>query len=56
VWLWIAIEPETKILAVTVSRERNMLITERFLSGLIKDYGKHPVSTDGGTYMVSTRL
>ncbi|MDR4491510.1 MAG: DDE-type integrase/transposase/recombinase [Candidatus Nitrosocosmicus sp.] len=50
VWLsWIAIEPETRqILAVTVSRERNMLITERFLSGLIKDYGKHPVSTDGG--------
>ncbi|MDR4489473.1 DDE-type integrase/transposase/recombinase [Candidatus Nitrosocosmicus agrestis] len=51
VWLWIAIEPETRqILAVTVSRERNMLITERFLSGLIKDYGKHPVSTDGGTW------
>ena len=51
IWLWIAIEHETRqILAVTVSRERNMLIVEKFLSGLVKYYGKHPVSTDGGTW------
>jgi putative transposase len=51
IWLWVAIEPENReILAVTISKERNMLITERFLSGLIKIYGKHPVSTDGGTW------
>ena len=25
-----------------------MFVAERFLSGLVKDYGKHPVSTDGG--------
>jgi putative transposase len=51
IWLWIAIEPENReILAVTISKERNMLIVERFLSGLVKDYGKHPVSTDGGTW------
>ena len=25
-----------------------MQIAERFLSGLVKDYGRHPVSTDGG--------
>ena len=32
-WLWVAIEPEIRqILAVTVSRERNMLIAERFIS------------------------
>lgn len=51
IWLWIAIEPENReILAITISKERNMLIVERFLSGLVKDYGKHPVSTDGGTW------
>ena len=32
------------------SKERNMFVAERFLSGLVKDYGKHPVSTDGGTW------
>ena len=31
-----------------------MFVAERFLSGLVKDYGKHPVSTGGGT--VSTGL
>ncbi|MDR4492406.1 MAG: DDE-type integrase/transposase/recombinase [Candidatus Nitrosocosmicus sp.] len=51
VWLWVAIEPQNReILAVTVSRERNMLIVEKFLSGLVKDCGRHPLSTDGGTW------
>ncbi len=27
-----------------------MFVAERFLSNVIKDYGKHPVSTDGGTW------
>jgi transposase-like protein len=27
-----------------------MLVAERFLDGLIKVLGKHPVSTDGGTW------
>ena len=27
-----------------------MLIAERFISGLAKVHGKHPVSTDGGTW------
>jgi putative transposase len=27
-----------------------MFIAERFLSGLVKIHGKHPVSTDGGTW------
>ena len=27
-----------------------MLIAEKFLSGLVKDYGRHPVSTDDGTW------
>jgi putative transposase len=25
-----------------------MFVAERFLSGIVRDYGKHPVSTDGG--------
>ena len=30
------------------SKERNMFIAERFLSGVVRYYGIHPVSTDGG--------
>ncbi len=51
VWLWVAIESENRqILALSISKERNMLIAERFLSGVVKIHGKHPVSTDGGTW------
>jgi putative transposase len=51
VWLWVAIEPENRnILTLSISKERNMLIAERFISGLAKVHGKHPVSTDGGTW------
>ena len=51
IWLWIAIEPEnSQILALSVSKERNMFVAERFLSNMVKTYGKHPVSTDGGTW------
>ena len=49
IWLWVAIEPENgQILALTISKERNMFIAERFLSGVVRYYGIHPVSTDGG--------
>jgi putative transposase len=51
VWLWVAIESENRqILELSISKERNMLIAERFLSGVVKIHGKHPVSTDGGTW------
>ena len=51
IWLWVAIEPKNKgILALSISKERNMLVAERFLSGLVKEHGNHPVSTDGGTW------
>ena len=51
IWLWVAIEPKNRqILALTISKERNMFVTERFLSNIVRDYGKHPVSTDGGTW------
>jgi putative transposase len=48
-WIWVAIEPVNKvILGIHISFERNMLIAEQFLKSLIKIYGKHPLSTDGG--------
>ena len=51
IWLWVAIEPKNRqILALSISIERNMLIAERFLSNVVRHYGKHPVSTDGGTW------
>jgi len=27
-----------------------MFVAKRFLSNVVKDYGEHPVSTDGGTW------
>jgi len=51
IWLWVAIEVENKqILALSISKERNMFVAERFIRGLVKMYGKHPISTDGGTW------
>ena len=51
VWLWVAIEPQNReILTVNISKERNILIAERFISDIVKVYGEHPVSTDGGTW------
>ena len=50
-WLWIAIEPENRqVLAQKISQERNTFVAERFMSDLVKIHGKHPVSTDGGTW------
>jgi len=46
-WIWVAMEPESKhILAVTVSKERTMLIAERFILSLTNRCGIHPVSTE----------
>ena len=51
IWLWVGIESETKnIVAISISKERNMFVAERFLDDVTKEYGKHPVSTDGGTW------
>ena len=51
IWLWVAIEPENgQILAQNITQERNMFIAECFLSGVVRYYGIHPVSTDGGTW------
>jgi putative transposase len=51
IWLWVAIDPKSRqILALSISKERNMFVAERFISRLVKSYGKHSVSTDGGTW------
>ena len=51
IWLWVAIEPQNRqILALNISKERNMLIAERFIADLVRIHGRHPVSTDGGTW------
>ena len=47
----VAIEPTNKeILALSISKERNMFVAERFISKLVMNYGPHLVSTDGGTW------
>ncbi|CAN5640664.1 hypothetical protein BH18THE1_BH18THE1_17850 [soil metagenome] len=51
IWLWVAIEPKNKqILALSISKERNMFVAERFIAGLVRIHGNHAVSTDGGTW------
>jgi putative transposase len=52
IWLWVAIEwPESKrILGFSISKERNILIAERFVSKLVKIYGQHPVPADRGIW------
>jgi putative transposase len=51
-WLWVSIEPKNmQILALSISKERNMFVAaERFIAGLARTHGRHPVSTDGGTW------
>jgi putative transposase len=57
IWLWVAIESKTNknILGISISKERNIfvVVAERFLSNVIKEYGEHPVSTDGDTWYPS---
>jgi putative transposase len=54
--LWIGIDrtrkqANSRTFLANKSNERNMFVAERFLSGIVKDYGKHPVSADsGGTW------
>ena len=51
IWLWVIIEPINKeILAVDISKERNMFVAEQFLSQVVSKYGLHSVSSDGGTW------
>ncbi|HEY6535878.1 MAG TPA: DDE-type integrase/transposase/recombinase [Candidatus Nitrosocosmicus sp.] len=51
VWLWLVIEPiDKEILAMDISKKRNISIAKRFLSHVVYKYGLHSVSSDGGTW------
>jgi putative transposase len=51
IWLWVIIEPiDKENLSINISKKRNMFVVERFISKVIKEYGKHSASTDGGTW------
>ena len=51
VWLWVAIEPTDRtILGICIFIERKMLVAEQFIKSLIRKYGKHSISTDGGIW------
>jgi putative transposase len=55
VWLWVIIELESKkIIGMSLSKGRNMFVAERFISSVIQIHGKHPISTDGGTWYPQT--
>ena len=42
-----AIKPEIKeILRMSISKEQNMFVAERFISEIVDEYGKHPVLSD----------
>ena len=53
VWVWIiAIELKDKtILGIRIAYDERsiLIIAEQFIQSLVRKYGKHPVSTDGGT-------
>jgi len=50
-WLWIFIEPvHRSVLGIHISEERNMFVAENFIRSLVSKYGRHTVSTDGGTW------
>ena len=35
-----------EILGMSISKERNMFVTECFLTDIVEKYGEHPVSTE----------
>ncbi len=51
IWIWVSIEPENKeIVGISISKEQNMFVAkERFISDVVEEHRKHPISTDGGT-------
>ena len=57
IWLWVAIGFQSKeILGINISKERNMLLAERFISSLVGIHGQHPSSFHRWRYLVSTSL
>ena len=54
IWLWIAIENDNReILQISISKERNMFVAERFILNLVKRYGENILFQLIWRYMVS---
>jgi transposase-like protein len=50
IWIWVDIEFESKeILGLSISKDTNTFVTERFMSNIVYEYGYHLVSTDCDT-------
>ena len=57
IWLWVAIEPKDREnFSISTSKERYMFVAERFIAGLVKIHGRHPVCTDGETWYLAYRF
>src|ERR671913_298016 len=50
VWKWIQHYRPKKILQRKRKKVQEFIVDERFLKALVIEYGKHPLSTDGGTW------
>ncbi len=51
IWLWIAIDSETKnIHGINISKERNMFVVERVLLDVVEKYGLYPVTTNSSIW------
>ena len=52
IWLWVAIDPKNKqiLRTKTYPKRETCLLQSAFCQIFIGEYGKHPVSTDGGTW------
>ncbi len=52
IWIWVAIELKDKeILSFDISKEQNAFVAkEQFFLDVVEEYGKHLVSSDGGTW------
>jgi len=47
IWLWVVMDNKTKrILRLSISKERNMFVAERFVANLIRNHGKPPIATE----------
>ena len=47
IWLWVAMDNKTKrILRLSISKERNMFVAERFVADLIKNHDKYPIAIE----------
>ena len=50
-------EATSRTFLINKSKERNMFVAEHFLSNIVRDNGKYPVSTNGVTrYLMACRF